>query len=441
MGGVGVVRLSGPAAFDIASRVFKGSRPLGPERALRRGAFTDPSSGEVIDQGLLLAMPAPGSYTAEDVVEFQAHGSPAVLARLVETLVSQGARPARPGEFTYRAFMNGRIDLAQAEAVQALVAAQGDTARREALRQLTGGLSSCLEPIEEALKALHLQVEARLEFPDEGLPPLDREAFERGVAEAGQEIVRLIESYRRGCVLSQGLRVAILGPPNAGKSSLLNALLGRERAIVMPHPGTTRDVVEGETFVKGVRVRLYDTAGLREGAQGAEEEGIRRSRQVLREADVVLWVVDVSDPGAGVQESYAADLPVDRTWYLFNKCDLLMDPASWKRDMGILPDGRCFAVSCKTGEGLQGVGEVLESSVGACLAGEDVILLSSRHRSEAEEAVLRLVRLGEAMQAGASLEVWAEELRAAARALGRIRGRDLPSETLDAIFETFCIGK
>lgn len=440
-GGVGVVRLSGSLAFPIASRVFSSSRPLERVRGLRFGRFIDPADGETIDEGLLLSMPSPASYTGEDVVEFQAHGSPSLLARLVDLLVAQGARPAFPGEFTYRAVLNGRLDLPQAEAVQALVAAQGDAARREALRQLTGGLAARLKPVEEELEGLLTQVEARLEFPEEGLPELPRGDFEAAVARVGSDLVGLFESYRKGQVLSDGLKVAIVGSPNAGKSSLLNALLGRERAIVMPHPGTTRDVVEGELQLKGARVRLFDTAGLREGADETEEEGIRRSLQTLKEADLVLWVIDAADAAAGVQASYGAGCPEDRTWYLFNKTDLLMDPSSWKREMGVLSDDRCLGVSCRTGRGLEAVVEVLETAVSGALAGEEVALLSARHRSEIEKAVMHLVRLGEALQAGASLEIWAEEIREAARAIGRIRGRDLPADAFERIFETFCIGK
>lgn len=441
MASVGIVRVSGPRALDLATAVFQSSVPIGRERALRFGPFMDPVTGEILDEGILLVMPAPGSYTGEDVVEFHAHGSPPLLGRLLDVLVTEGARPADAGEFTYRAVLNGRLDLPQAEAVQALVSAQGDAARREAVRQLTGGLASHLAPMEEALKDLYQKVEARLEFPDEGLPPLDREGFERQVVETGEELVALAESYRKGRVLTDGLKTAIVGPPNSGKSSLMNALLGKDKVIVSPHAGTTRDVVEGEMIVKGARIRLYDTAGLRETSHQVEEEGVKRSRTVIQEADLILWVLDASGPMSGILEAGKADLPKDRTFYLFNKTDLLMDPKAWKKEMGLLPDERCLALSCKSGAGLSGVVEVLESAVEGALMGEDVVLLSARHRQEAEEALRSLAQLGVLMEENRPMELWAEELKKAVLAIGRIRGRDLPAEAFDGIFSHFCIGK
>jgi tRNA modification GTPase len=441
MGAVGIVRLSGPKAFEIAGKIFRAEPSLQRERAMRYGIFADPKTDELIDEGLVLAMPSPHSYTAEDVVEFHAHGNPGLLGRLLDAMMDQGALPAGPGEFTYRAVMNGRLDLPQAEAVQSLIAAQGDAARRESLRQLTGGLAAHLEPLENALQELHKQVEARIEFPEDGIAPLDRTRFEGDLARAGEDLVELAASYRKGKVLTEGMKIAIVGPPNAGKSSLLNALVGRDRAIVSPQPGTTRDVVEGEILVAGVRVRLFDTAGLREASHEVEEEGVRRSRAVIREADHVFWVLDAVDPVGGIQEAQGAGLDPDRTWYLFNKVDLLMDPDSWKKEMGLLADGRCLPISCKEGLGLPELWEVLESVVGGAVVGGEVVLLSARHRREIEEAVKALVRLGEIMETGETMDLWAEEIKRATQAIGRIRGRDLPAAAFDSIFADFCIGK
>jgi tRNA modification GTPase len=439
VGGLGIVRLSGGNALGIAGRIFASSRSLSSQRQMLFGKFKHPETGEVLDEGLLLVMPKPHSYTAEDVVEFHAHGSPALLARLVELLVALGARAARAGEFTYRAFVNGRLDLAQAEAVEALVSAQGDAARRQALSQLTGGLSAHLEPMEEALKALYLKIEARLEFSEDGIPPLDLEKFAEELAGVGSELQKLSESYQQGKVIQEGLSVALVGPPNVGKSSLLNALLGSNRAIVTPLAGTTRDVVEGEIRLKGVRVRFFDTAGIREAKNVVEVEGIRRSRQVIEEADVIFWLVDASNPKESLDELKSGNLPSERTWFLFNKQDLVKSGPAWK-DSGLDPE-RCLGLSCRTGEGLPQVVEKIEALIQTPVGGEDVVLTSSRHQQEVQKALKALGNLGSLMAAGQPYELWAEELREAALAVGRIRGRNLPATAFEDIFTKFCIGK
>lgn len=439
VGGIGIIRVSGDKSFEMARKIFRTPQTLEKKRRAVFGEFLDPRTKEVLDRGLLLVMPGPHSYTAEDVVELHAHGNPSLLAGLMDVLVSLGARPADPGEFTYRAFIYGRMDMTQAEAVQALVSAEGDAARRQALRQLTGGLSSHLEPMEEALKSLYLKIEARLEFSEDGIPALDQVKFEKETSDVSRDLGKLLESYHQGKVVREGLAVALVGPPNTGKSSLLNALLGTERSIVTPLAGTTRDVVEGEIRLKGVKVRLFDTAGIREAKNIVEVEGVRRSRQVIEEADVIFWLVDSSDPEESLKELRTASLPMERTWFLFNKSDLVKGGKPWK-GAEISPE-KCLSLSCRTGEGLVQVTGKIEELIQTPAGGEDVVLTSVRHRQEIQKAVQALENLNGLMKAKQPYELWAEELKEAALAIGRVRGRNLPAAAFEDIFTKFCIGK
>ncbi|HXL73862.1 MAG TPA: tRNA uridine-5-carboxymethylaminomethyl(34) synthesis GTPase MnmE [bacterium] len=439
VGGIGIIRLSGDKAFEIAQKLLPEAKPFEKRRQILFTAFQHPQTGESLDEGLLLIMPNPQSYTTEDVVEFHVHGSPLLLEKMIELLAGLGARLAHPGEFTYRAFIHGRLDLTQAEAVESLVSAQGDASRRQALRQLTGGLAAHLEPMEEFLKSLYLKIEARLEFADDGIPPLDQTKFEEEAAAVRAELQKLLDSYQQGKVLREGLTVALVGPPNVGKSSLLNTLLGTQRAIVTPLAGTTRDVVEGDIRLKGVRVRFFDTAGLRDTKNVVEIEGIRRSRQVMEEADMIFWLIDASNPAESLSELKTASLPKDRVWYLFNKVDLVSDKQPWKKIQ--LPVEKCLSFSCMTREGLFQVFSAVESFIQTPSGGEDVVLTSARHRQEIEKALVALNNLQALMKIRQPFELWAEELKIAALAIGRIRGRDLPTKAFEDIFNKFCVGK
>ncbi len=440
MGGIGIIRVSGPAAFKISGVFLGGSESFDKKRRLSFQKFIHPQTREILDEGLLLAMPGPNSYTGEDVVEFHLHGSPSLLAYLLRLLIEGGARPADPGEFTYRAFLSGRLDLTQAEAVEELISAQGDASRRQALQHLTGGLAAYLEPLEEALKSLYLKIEARLEFSEDGIPPLDFEKFKLEVQAVQGQLRKLLESYSQGKILKNGLTVALVGPPNVGKSSLLNRLVGTNRAIVTPLAGTTRDVIEGQMLFKGIQVRFFDTAGLRDSSNVVEAEGIRRSQQLIEEADFIFWVVDSTQVEESIQEFKNHSVDPSRSWFLFNKSDLVSGEAPWK-NYPPLPASRCLSISCQTPEGLEPLLARLMELIETPASSQDIILTSARHQKETGLAHQALANLQALFKEGQSYELWAEELREAALAIGRIRGRNLPGTAFEEIFTKFCIGK
>lgn len=429
-GGVGIVRLSGPQALAIAAAM--GAGQLRPRRA-RYARFVD-ADGEVIDDGIALAFLAPASFTGEDVVELQAHGSPVVLRALVARACALGARPARPGEFSERAFLNGKLDLAQAEAIADLIAAGDARAARAARRSLEGVFSRRIQALSEQLLRLRVHVEAALDFADEPLDTLGGAALRSGLAEVGDALAGLLAEAERGRRLRDGLHVVIVGPPNAGKSSLLNVLAGRERAIVSELAGTTRDTLHEVIRVDGLELTLVDTAGLRAGGDAIEREGMRRAGVELQRADVALVVVDARDPQAG--HAALADLldPQLRQLWLHNKTDLL--PAA-----PALPN-QALGISTRTGAGIQALLARLQALVSgpALASAEGEFSARARHVLALQQALAHLdLARGELDQQ--ALELAAEHLRLAHDALGEITGKTSPDALLGRIFSTFCIGK
>lgn len=425
-GGVGVIRISGPEAGAIAGQLCDRSEPW-PERRAVLARFMD-EEGATLDQGLVLYFPAPHSYTGEDVVELQAHGSPVLLRAILARALDLGARMAGPGEFTRRAVANGRMTLDQAEAVAACIDAATLRAARQAERHLAGEFGHFVSGLMEEITHVLAHVEACLDFPEEDVPaPLFGELRSRVERELLAPIEASLKTAAFGERLFQGATVAIIGAPNVGKSSLLNRLAGRERAIVSDIPGTTRDVLEVEFEVAGIPVRLADTAGLRDSADAIEREGVRRARQAAGSADVTLLVADATRP-----ETWNVDAPADIR--LMNKVDLVETPGAWAE--AFLP------VSAVTGEGIDQVVEAMAQRLEAMPAAEEgLVVTRERHRRLLEQARMRLeaglAMLGDA----ASLDLVALEWRGAWSALGEILGLGDVEAILDRVFSEFCIGK
>ena len=429
-GGIGVVRISGSQARAIA-KTLCGIEPE-PRRA-QLAAFTA-ADGSAIDRGLALFFAAPHSFTGEDVLELHAHGSPVVLDALVRRACELGARVARAGEFSERAFLNGKLDLNQAEAVADLVASRSEVQARAALRSLEGEFSRRADALAKLIVRLRVEIEAAIDFSDEASEGASKPVIERLFEDAANGLQALLAAARRGVRLTDGMHAVIVGEPNVGKSSLLNALAGNDRAIVTEMPGTTRDVLRESIVLGDVELTLADTAGLRESTDLVEGEGIRRARVELARADLVLRVVERTAAVASAT-LFDGTPPSATRIVIVNKIDLDGAPPSRSECDGAL----CIALSARTGEGLDLLRAALRE---AALGGERGGEFSARSRH-----VLALERAGASLQnarsalATATPELIAEDLVAAQRALGEIVGTFTSEDLLGAIFSTFCIGK
>lgn len=434
-GAVGIVRVSGEEALPLAGRLA-GPLPAPGRHALRLVRDAD---GDPIDRGLVLVFRAPRSYTGEDLVEFQIHASPVLVERLVEALTVLGARPAGPGEFTRRAFINGRLDLAQAEAVVDLIEARDRAAARAALRSLEGKFSRRVAALDEALREARLFAEAGLDFSDQDIEADLGEGVRRALLRAADALARLRDDGLRGESLRREPRVLLLGRPNVGKSSLFNRLVGEERAIVTAWPGTTRDLLEADVVWDGLRVRLLDGAGLRASEDPVEREGVGRVRRAAESADLLVYVFEAGTGWTAEDREHYARLDPARRTLVLNKADL-GGPAGTA-----MPDGESpLAVSALTGEGLAALRRSLRARLGADLAtaGEEgVYLARRRHLRALEETAEALERARTVLEGDGFAELVAEEIRSAQRALAAILGEDADERLLDDVFRRFCIGK
>jgi tRNA modification GTPase len=441
-GGLAVVRLSGKNALALADACFQpvGSGAMKPTAApshtIHYGKIVQ--DGRVIDEVLLATLRAPRTFTREDTVEISCHGGLLPAKLVLDTLLRQGARLAEPGEFTRRAFLNGRIDLAQAEAVADLIHARTELSLAAANEQLAGKLSRRIDQLRDDLMLTLAHVEAHLDFPDEDIAPDTRDTLRQRLEKAVGFMDELLRTAGEGQILRRGIRAAILGRPNAGKSSLLNQLLGRDRAIVSPIPGTTRDTIEETANIRGIPVVFIDTAGLREAGDEIEVEGIRRSRQTLATAELILHVFDASQELTPADAEYLAEFGGKKRILIRNKTDL---PGR----LGLPPHPGVSIVDlcCLSGQGMEALKDAIQHLVwsGQIPAEMTQVTINSRHQDALQRARALTRQAADALHGSATLELVAFDLRQAANAVGEIVGKTTTEDLLDSIFSTFCIGK
>ena len=443
---IGIIRVSGEGCFSLCDQVFRAAngRPF-PEQPSHKMVFGEMLDAEsrVIDRGLAVRFPGPHSYTGEDSAEFHCHGSPVVLRELLDALFAAGARQAKAGEFTQRAFLNGRLDLTQAEAVIDLIDAETAAAARNAAAQLDGGLRRVLEPIQDSLLDITSRFYAVVDYPDEDIEDVKPEQVAEALSSAEKQLSSLLATCQRGKVLKSGVRTAIVGRPNAGKSSLLNALAGYERAIVTDIPGTTRDTVEESVLCGGVLLRLIDTAGIRDTEDVVEQKGVERSRKALESADLVLAVVDSSVPLTDEDLEVLRLAAENPRWIaVFSKCDLWDTKAHSVGIIGSPAPAASVTLSSVTGEGL---GD-LENAVAALFPAGDPkeagsLLTDQRQEEAARRARDAVRRAKDALENGLTPDAVLTDAEEALDSLGELTGRTAKEEIVSRIFSRFCVGK
>lgn len=446
-GGIGVIRISGPRALELASRIFSSQSraPLDAPGRVQFGRLNDPASGEAIDEALLTYFKAPRSYTGEDVVELSGHGSPVILGRVLSLLVEGGARIAEPGEFTFRAFLNRRMDLAQAQAVRDCINAQTAYQARVAARQLEGALSKRLAPIKDALVEIIVHLESAVEFVEDDISPTAGSALRERLERIIEALKEIAASFTFGRFVKEGFDLAIVGRPNVGKSSVFNRLVGSDRAIVTDLPGTTRDALYESTSIGGVPVRLIDTAGIRETSDVVESIGITRSRSAIADADITLLVLDGSQALTADDERLLESVPAPRRIIAVNKSDLPnhLYEATVKAAGAPLAECDVAAISALTGSGF----DELTARIFARLSGDeaverdDILVTDARQHAAITQAVTQLNGARDLMIQHELEEIILLKLHGALHSLGEVTGETLTDDILGQIFSTFCIGK
>ncbi|MDH4162772.1 MAG: tRNA uridine-5-carboxymethylaminomethyl(34) synthesis GTPase MnmE [Nitrospirota bacterium] len=440
-GSIGIIRISGNDSIVIAKKLFHPSRPKDlltvPSHTIHYGRIIDPEDRTIVDEALVTIMRGPGTYTREDVVEVNGHGGPVALERTLGLVIAEGARQAEPGEFTKRAFLNGRIDLAQAEAVMDVIKARTDASNRAAQEQLKGGLSREVEDLRQKLIGLLAGVEAGVDFPEEDIETPEGRPLGKEIESVALTIKGLISGFAFGKIMREGLATAIVGRPNVGKSSLLNSLLREDRAIVTSMPGTTRDIIEESITINGIAVRIIDTAGIRDTHDLVEQEGVKRSVAALASADLVLLVLDGSEPLHDGDRQILEEVSRKNTVVVINKADVPRKLEKLAR-----PEVQ-IDVSCKSGQGLdelrKAISRMALGEQGA--PGEHAWAVNTRHKQALEKALNSAEKAAISERNNASPEFIALDLRDALDHIGTIIGATYTEDILERVFRDFCIGK
>lgn len=434
-GGVAIIRISGKEAVSIAAQIFSGPVQEFQSHTVHFGDILS-SDKQVIDEGLLIVMKSPRSYTGEDVVELHCHGGVVISKRILEAAFASGASPALPGEFTFRAFQNGKIDLAKAEAVQEIIAAKNERAQTNASAQLQGRLSQKIQNFQKKITEIAAVLEAWVDFPEEGLEFMTKEEMKEKLSSVKEEMASLLSTFADGKVIKTLPSLSLIGAPNVGKSSLLNLLAGKERAIVTSMPGTTRDLIEEEIQIGAFTFRLADTAGLRETESIVEKEGIKRSYRSAEEADLVLFVLDVTH-SPPPEDPFLATLQKEKTVVVWNKIDLPHSPLL----LSSFPHQ--VQVSAKMETGLEELKKTILCALGqkGDLSKEEVLLTNQRHYEALRNGIQGIENILSGLSTEVSPEFLAFDIRFALKELGAIIGSDVTEDILDTIFSTFCVGK
>lgn len=444
LGGIGIIRISGDKAFDIAAGIFEGKRPFNliKSHTLSYGRIFDPAGGGTIDEVLVSKMEKPHTFTREDVVEINCHGGATVLRNILSLVISRGARPAEPGEFTKRAFLSGRLDLSQAEAVADLINAKTSEGTRAAAAQLEGRLSAGVRDVRRKLIELISHIEVTVDYPEHDIEEITGRKVYEGICLVRERIIKLLENFDRGRIIREGISAVIIGKPNAGKSSLLNELAGSSRAIVTDIPGTTRDIIEEYLNIRGIPVRVFDTAGIRETADPVERIGVEKAENALKQADLAVVMLDASTGFESEDEEILKKLPGKKIIFIINKTDLADEKAV--ADIEARLAGGSII---KTSLIREGGTEELEAEIerlfikGSIDVNNEVLVTNARHKSLLDKALESLGNAALSHEKGMPLDMVTIDIKDAADYLGQITGESVSEDVVKEIFARFCIGK